>query len=439
VRNPFPGTISPPITFNVTYPNKVTILDLPANDLVWDPFAQLLYASLPSSFGANGNSIAAINPKTGAVKGYHFAGSEPDKLALDSTSKFLYVGLDGSGSILRLKLSSFTPDIQIGLGTSQNGGPNLAGAIAVSPADPHTIAVALSNSGFFGGNMLEFFTESTQLQSSVSSQSINQLVFPSGTILYGYAPGTLSQVNVTSSGGTLGQMFNDLVTGNTFQYSGGLIFGSGGEEFNPASGLLLGTFDVGANSGGGNDEVLPNSAINRALALGVTPFFNSFGITSYNLKEFTPLAVASLDEFSSEFSSPTTSKFLQWGSSGLAFIVTSGCCGPTTSQVVLVESPTLLLAQTATPSPTPAARSVIPSAVRRGSGNFLMTVIGSGFVPGSEVMWNGKSASASYVSEREMKVYVPESAVAAPGTVKIQIRNPAPRGGQSNPLSVTIM
>ena len=89
VTNPSPGTISPSISFDLTYPVTVTILDLPANDIVLDPFAERIYASMPSSYGANGNSIAVINPSTVAVTGFFYAGSEPTKLALDSTSKFL--------------------------------------------------------------------------------------------------------------------------------------------------------------------------------------------------------------------------------------------------------------------------------------------------------------------------------------------------------------
>src|SRR5262249_19491479 len=93
VNNPSPGLLSPIFNFDVTFPATITVLNLPANDLVWDPFTQLIYASLPSSYGANGNSIAVINPATKSVTGYHFSGSEPHALALDSNSKFLYVGL----------------------------------------------------------------------------------------------------------------------------------------------------------------------------------------------------------------------------------------------------------------------------------------------------------------------------------------------------------
>ena len=439
VTNPSPGTISPAVSFNLTYPVTVTVLDLPANDIVWDPFAQLIYASMPSSYGPNGNSIAVINPSTGAVTGYFYAGSEPTKLALDSTSKFLYVGLNGDGSIQRLDLPGFTDDIVINLGSTTDG-PNLAEAIAVSPTNSHTIAVALGEPSCCSSvGPLEFFTDSTKLANSVATPAINQLSFASGTTLYGYYPNdTLSQVTVSSTGGTLAQQWTDLVDGSTFQYSGGLVFGSNGEEFNPATGLLEGTFDVGSSCCSPSVQVLPDSAINRAFALGDTPFFGSFGITSYNLSEFTPLAVASLAEFSSEYGSPTDSKFIQWGPNGLAFILTGNCCGTSTTQVVLVQSPTLLLTAGKVVNPAPASHSSSPAAVTHGSGNTLMTVRGSGFVPGSVVNWNNKAFSAKYVNETEMTVYVPKAAVAAPGTAAIVVKNPTPGGGKSNALTVTI-
>jgi hypothetical protein len=183
--------------------------------------------------------------------------------------------------------------------------------------------------------------------------------------------------------------------------------------------------------------VLPDSAINRAFALGDTPFFGSFGITSYNLSEFTPLAAASLAELSPEYGS--TSKFIQWGPNGLAFILTAGgCCPASTTQVVLVQSPTLLLTAGKTINPAPASHSSSPAAVTHGSGNVLMTVRGTGFVPGSVVNWNNKAFSAKYVNDSEMTVYVPKAAVAAPGTAAIVVKNPTPGGGKSNALTINI-
>lgn len=441
VTNPSPGTVSQFVNFDVTAPITITILDLPANNLVWDPFAQVIYASLPSTYGVNGNSIAVINPTTGAVTGYHYAGSEPDALALDSTSKYLYVGLDGSNSVQRLDLPAFTPDINISLGKSANGNPPpIAAAIAVNPANAQTIAVEAGSAGCCCCGTLDFFTGTTKLANSSISTSMNQLVFANGTTLYGYYSGNLSQINVTTTGGTLGQTWSDIVNGSSISYSGGLIFGGNGQEFNPSTGLLLGTFDTGTNSCCNNygPEILSNSAIKRAFVLGQTPFFGSLGITSYNLSQFTPVAVASLSELNGEYGSSTVSNFIQWSTNGMAFILSPNECCNVSPQVVLVQSPTLMLTVTKTASPVPVASSLSPATVSHGSGNFRMTVRGLGFVPGSIVTWNGKKMSASYVSATQMTVYVTKAAIASAGTATIAVRSPAPGGGTSSNVNLII-
>lgn len=441
VKNPSPGTVSQFTNFEVTAPVTITVLDLPANNLVWDPFAQMIYASLPSSYGVNGNSIAVINPSTGAITGYHYAGSEPGALALDSASKYLYVGLNGSNSVQRLALPGFTPSANISLGKNSNGAPNIAEAIAVSPTDPLTFAVETGTSGCCCCGTLDFFTGTTKLANSNITNSMNQVVYANGTTLYGYTSGTLSQVNVTATGGTLGQTWTDIVNGSAISYSGGLIFGGAGQEFNPATGLLLGTFDTGNNSccSSSGTQILSNSAINRAFVLGQTPFFSSLGITSYNLSQFTPKAVADLSELNPQYGYSLVSNFMQWSTNGMAFILSpNSCCSNTGPQVVLVQSPTLMLTVTKTPSAVPVASSLNPTTVSHGTANFRMGVRGAGFVPGSIVTWNGKRVSASYVSPTQMTVYVTKAAVASAGTATILVKNPTPGGGTSKAVSFPI-
>lgn len=266
----------------------------------------------------------------------------------------------------------------------------------------------------------------------------NQIAFASGTTLCAYAPNsTLGQITVGASGGSLTQTWNGLVTGSTFQYSGGLIFGSNGQEFNPATGLLLGTFDVGSICCNNNIQILSNATLNRTFALGQTPFFNSFGITSYSLSQFTPLAVANLSELTPYFNSISTSKFIQWGTNGLAFILANGSCNYTSYQVVLMQSPTLL-AVSKNVSTVPVLKALSPATATHGTGNFRLALHGSGFVPGSVVTWNGKPHSASYVSPTQMTVYVTAATVASAGAADIIVKNPAPGGGKSNVLAFTI-
>jgi trimeric autotransporter adhesin len=433
VSNPSPGGISPEVNFDVTYPATVTILDLPANALVWDPYAQRIYASLPSSYGSQGNTIAVINPFTGRVSGYYFAGSEPNQLALSSDSKYLYAGLNGNGSVQRFVLPNFTPDIDVSLGTSQFGGVNTALSLQVSPGNSHNFAVVEGTSGCCGSSGLYFYTDATQLPDFITYPTFTDIVFPSSSTLYGYYNGTVADVAVNSSGGILGQQWSGLVQGNTIQYDAGLIYGSSGQVLNPATGLLVGSYDVAGccNSAG---PLLPDSAIDRVFAVGITPFFSSFGITSYDLAKFTPVAVTNL----SQLNVAAELSFLRWGNSGLAFVLQAGCCGSTTSQVVLVQSPAMLLTASGAKNPLPVAQSLSPSSATHGGGNFVLTVKGKSFVPGSQVTWNGSALAADYVSSTQLNVYVPAADIASPGTAKIVVTNPPPGGGVSGTLTFSI-
>ena len=435
VSNPPPGGLSPAINFDVTYPAKVTALDIPANALTWDPYAQRIYASLPSSYGTQGNTIAVINPTTARVTGYYFAGSEPNQLALSSDSKYLYVGLNGNGSVQRLVLPGFTQDIDVSLGGSVYGGLNTALDLQVSPGDDHTFAVAEGASGCCYSSGLFFYKDSTLLTDSITYPAFNDIIFVNASTLYGYYSGTVGDVTVDANGGTLGQQWNSLVEGTSIQYDSGLIYGSNGQVLNPATGVLVGSYDV---SGSGccysAGPLMPDSAIDRVFSLGNTPFFSSFGITSYDLSKFTPVAVTNL----SQFYSSTEVSFIRWGNNGVAFILQSGCCGNTSSQVVLVQSSAMLLTASGGTNPLPAAQSLSPASAPHGSWNFVLTVQGKGFEPGSQVTWNGTALAADYVSPTQLNVYVPASSLATQGTAKVVVTNAAPGGGASASLAFSI-
>lgn len=219
----------------------------------------------------------------------------------------------------RLILPSFSLDINVSLGTSEYGGVNTAGALGVSPADSHTFAVSIGNSENCcgGGGPLEFFTDTTLLSNSISYPAISAFQFASATTLYGYSDDTLSQVTVNSSGGTLTTQWNDLLTGSGgIQYDAGLIYGSGGQVMNPTTGELVGSYDVGESCCSSSNDLLAESTIGRTFFAGVSPFFSSLGITSYNLSEFTPIAVINLSQLGGSVA-PT---FISWGTNGLAFV-----------------------------------------------------------------------------------------------------------------------
>jgi hypothetical protein len=131
---------SNPIPFLV----GITIFFGEVNDLAWDAPRNILYISQPGTSTKNPDTVVAIDPLSLVVK-YTYspgAGSEPDHLALSDDMKYLYVGLDGKGTVERLLLPSLTPDISIPLGSDQSLGQYYAMDLQVEPGQSNTIAVA---------------------------------------------------------------------------------------------------------------------------------------------------------------------------------------------------------------------------------------------------------------------------------------------------------
>ena len=66
-----------------------------------------------------------------------------------------------------------------------------------------------------------------------------------------------------------------------------------------------------------------------------------------------------------------------------------------------------------------------------GDGAFGLTVIGSGFVPGSTVLWNGEDRTTGFINEFMLAATIRASDTLAVGTAFVSVLNPAPGGGQS--------
>jgi trimeric autotransporter adhesin len=429
VSNPSPGGMSGTVNFEVSFPAKIKTLGLPANDMIWDPYQRRIYASLPSSYGAQGNSIAVINPAAGTIDGYHFAGSEPGQLALSDDGSYLYVGLNGSGAVQRLQLPSFKADVNVNLGTSQFSGLNTAVDLKVVPGSPHTFAVVLSGGCCGEGGPVEFFTDSTLLPNSITFPTASSIVFADASTLYGYTNGTLFQAAVDASGGTAGQQFGGLLTCNgAIQYQAGLVYGPGGQVLNPQTGTLAGSYDFVCN---GQNGVVPFGAVNRVFALE-SSFNSSPQLESFNQSKFTQLSGVDLTAFNG-----TVSGLMRWGGNGLAFIYQTGCCNSASTQVTLVQS-SMVLPISTSPNPVPAATALVPNSATHGSGNLRLTLNGKAFVPGSTVTWNGSQRYSEFVSGKQLTVYVPASDLLTAGTANVMVTNPKPGGGAATALSFTI-
>jgi len=90
------------------------------------------------------------------------------------------------------------------------------------------------------------------------------------------------------------------------------------------------------------------------------------------------------------------------------------------------------------PNPGPAVAALSPNSSQQGGPAFTLSVVGSNFISGSSVQWNGSSLATTFVSSTLLTADVPASAVAGPGADAVRIVNPAPGGGASAALNFAV-
>ncbi len=89
-------------------------------------------------------------------------------------------------------------------------------------------------------------------------------------------------------------------------------------------------------------------------------------------------------------------------------------------------------------NPVPQLTGLSPANREAGSGQFTLTVNGSGFVNGSVVRWNNNERATAFVSATQLTAVIPATDVAAQGTATVTVFNPAPGGGTSSGATFTI-
>ena len=89
-------------------------------------------------------------------------------------------------------------------------------------------------------------------------------------------------------------------------------------------------------------------------------------------------------------------------------------------------------------NPLPFINSLSPSAAPIGGSAFTLTVAGVGFVPGSEVHWNGEPRPTTYLSAGQLSAQIDAADIASAQTASVTVFNPPPGGGESPPVVLVV-
>ncbi|HWF88266.1 MAG TPA: Calx-beta domain-containing protein [Pyrinomonadaceae bacterium] len=326
------------------------------NDLVYNQGTQKLYASVPSSEGSTGNSLAEIDPVTAAVATQVFVGSEPTQLAQADDGSTLYIGIDGAASIRPYNILTHTPGTQFPVGRDGFTGPYSFSDIAVSPGNPAVIAVARQNrfnSPSEAG--VAVFDNGVQRPNTGPGHIAGSdvITFGSSSVLYGNSFQGLTTMAIDNSGVTVTGT-TPFAVGSSLIFDNNRLYSARGQVLNPATGELVGSFSFGGLFDASGFVI--DSANNRAyFLLGSNP---TLQIKAFDLTTFLPLGFVNVS-----VPSGFSSSLVKWGTNGLAFRTNN-------RQVFLIETTLVnpgvpVASPTPTPSPTPSPSPTIPTFVRR--------------------------------------------------------------------------
>lgn len=367
VENPSPGggnSAAVSFTIQSALPAGVSVVNVAANDLAWDPVHQTIYLSLPGADASNGNSIQPLDPATGNLGTAVFVGGEPNLLSVSTNSEYLYVGLNGASNVLQLALPGLTTVRTISLGSDPSLGPYFALDLQAAPGVDGTFAVVRETPGYepaeSGGVVIydngtargsvlcgwgQGCSGSLDILDSIQWNSDASQMFASNYESTGF---DFYTIPVTSAGfGTPVDYPDDVPVSPEFFHSGDytlihydaatkLIYDDDGRVIDPSNGTVVGSFNA-------SGAMVPDGELGLAYFLGHVSGTDGLTLESFNINTFTPVSTLNIPS-----AAGTPSHLIRWGTQGLAFTTSSN----TNSGVVYLISGSFVTSTSSTLAPS---------------------------------------------------------------------------------------
>ena len=440
VVNPLPGGASAPVSFS---PYQTLLINPSA--LAYSSSTGLLYAAIPSYATSNPNTIIPITPSTGALGTPISVGKNPYMLSVSSDSQYLYVALATDQALQRINLKTNTVDRTFpydpSMVCSSCGNVSADSDLQSVPGLPPEAVVGQ-------GGKASLFNDSG-LVNTVPLNSSSLAFAGNPLALYGLnntgMKNAFNTANLTNAGlqSSSQSPFGFAYTGSTAVSDGTLLYTSTGEVWNPVTETQVGMFSLETV----NDTSYPNMH-----SLAIDPSTSSiFAIgEQMNGDNVLPTAITAYSTRSLNLTGelwfptiayPDIENLVRWGTDGFAFIAAGA--GLTDQELYLVRT-SIVSAPTSNSVPILSSISPFytdtPSNIARISASGL-TIIANGtkFASDAVVYWNGTPLPTYFNSGAELTATAGGSLTQSPGTVQITVVNPAPGGGASNALTLTLL
>ncbi|MBI2953284.1 MAG: hypothetical protein HYY30_03150 [Chloroflexi bacterium] len=337
------------------YEAQIREMGFATNDIIYNPVTKRIYASVPDAAGTVGNSLAVIDPSTGAIESFTPIGDEPYKLALSGDGRYLYVALKGTASVRRFDIATQTAEPPFSLGSDSFFGPYYVEDMEVLPGDGGTIAASRMNLGISPRHAgVAIYDNGVQRPNATARHTGSNVIEVAATAarLYGYNNETTEfgfrRMDVDESGVSVFDVTTDLISGFGVDIvnEGSYVYASTGEVVYAEAGMLVGTYPgIGFSA-----LVRPDGAVGRT-------FFLTSG-TADVIQAFDQATFAFVGSIEVPGVNGTSSSLIRWGSDGLAFRTSGGQIFLIQSPIVsgeVVPTPTITAMPSATPTSFPSA------------------------------------------------------------------------------------
>lgn len=302
---------------------------LGAHDLAFDRTRGLLYVATPAT-----DRYVALRAGDG-VQRYEFpAGPQASTLALSSDDSTLYVGLQGSYSVRKVKLPTLSSDLTFTVGSSPYYGSYWAGQMAVVPGSANTVVISRLRAVSPDIAGVAVFDDGVMRPDTTPEHSGARLIaIADATTVYAYNNATTEygtrRLRIKPTGIVEEFLATGLISGwyLDFVYEGGRLFTTMGTTVDTTSMLNVGPYPA-------NGAVASESSTNRVYYLATDS--GNRVLIAFDRTTFTEVARVSLGP-----SAGTPRQMIRWGSQGLAYLEYPDTYS-TTARLVLINSSLVL-------------------------------------------------------------------------------------------------
>jgi DNA-binding beta-propeller fold protein YncE len=210
-------------------------IDCGVGDVIYNATQHVVYATLPSYSGVNGNSIARIDAATGQILNSEYVGSEPRRMVITADDMRAYITLGESNRVAVVNLSGGTETLEgyVNLRAYTSGAPMFAEAVAVSPDNNDLILVGAPAhlSAYSSGTRLTNFLSANN---NIGNPKDIFFADPDSAIAQ-VQDGTISRISVSASGVGLNSQTPGAAVSGSLKVQDGKIYDHDGRVLDATS------------------------------------------------------------------------------------------------------------------------------------------------------------------------------------------------------------